>query len=265
MLKEKFFNTALTVTDILMAVIPRAQPADEILKNCKIVSHRGEHDNVMVLENTFAAFDQAAAEGVWGIESDIRWTADLVPVVIHDPDTMRVFGTDLMIRSVTFRELRQALPDIPSLGELVDRYGGKQHLMVELKEEEFPRLERQQEILRDHFSVLQPSVDYHVLALNPQLFETFDIKPKNCCLPVAETNFAELSKSALDNGLRGLTGHFLLLNDQLKQRHQSVGQKFGTGFIRSRNCLFRELNRDIEWIFTNDAVKLQRIVNALVK
>jgi glycerophosphoryl diester phosphodiesterase len=29
--------------------------------------------------------------------------------------------------------------------------------------------------------------------------------------------------------------------------------------VASRNCLFRELNRGIRWIFSNDAVRIQKI------
>jgi glycerophosphoryl diester phosphodiesterase len=42
-------------------------------------------------------------------------------------------------------------------------------------------------------------------------------------------------------------------------------QKMGTGYIGSKNCLFRELNRGIEWIFSNNAADLQKIVQHLLK
>ena len=32
------------------------------------------------------AFVLAEEKGVFGIELDFRWTKDLVPVVVHDPD-----------------------------------------------------------------------------------------------------------------------------------------------------------------------------------
>ena len=38
----------------------------------------------------------------------------------------------------------------------------------------------------------------------------------------------------------------------------------GTGFIHSRNALFRELNRGIEWIFSNRAVHIQGIVDRYI-
>ena len=43
--------------DLMYRIWPRNAPDREKLKNCRIVSHRGEHDNRSVKENTFAAFD----------------------------------------------------------------------------------------------------------------------------------------------------------------------------------------------------------------
>ena len=255
----------MTVVDVWMAVLPRRQPSPVELNNCKIVSHRGEHDNRSVRENTMQAFEAAQSAGVWGIEADIRWTADMVPVIHHDANTIRVFGTNISISDTVFEELRKAVPDIPTLGELVKKFGGTTHLMLELKAEPFPQLEHQKNILHEHLSKLRAVDDYHILALDPELFEVFDIQPRSCCLSVAETNFRSLSQTTLNSGYGGLTGHFLLLNDHLKLEHQQSGQVIGTGFIRSRNCLLREINRGVEWIFTNDAVKLQSILGKLAE
>jgi len=72
------------LVDGVFAGIPQPKPTISDLRNCKIVSHRGEHDNKIVKENTLAAFDRVLHQGIWGIELDIRWTKDLQPVVIHD-------------------------------------------------------------------------------------------------------------------------------------------------------------------------------------
>jgi glycerophosphoryl diester phosphodiesterase len=81
-------------------------------------------------------------------------------------------------------------------------------------------------------------------------------------------NTAAISARTLESssgGIGGIAGHYLLLNDRIKQRHIQAGQKIGTGFIRSRNCLYREMNRGVEWIFSNEAVSMQQIVDKLVK
>ena len=80
--------------DLFYEKMPQSFPDTEKLKQCKIISHRGEHDNKMVYENTIPAFDRVNEAGVWGIEFDIRWTKDLKPVVFHDRDLPRVFKSD---------------------------------------------------------------------------------------------------------------------------------------------------------------------------
>ncbi len=252
-------NAAMKTADMFMAGIPQPVPSQDALRNCKIVSHRGEHDNISIMENTLPAFELARTNGVWGIECDIRWTADLVPLVCHDPSGARLFGQPDQFSSLPFTEVRALLPLIPSLAELVAEYGGTMHLMLEVKDEHYPQPARQKHILREHLSTLSPGQDYHFLALDPGLFEKVDFVAREFCFPVSELNAGKLSKACLDAEYGGLTGHFLLLSNTLKRRHQLAGQRIGTGFISSRNCLFRELNRGIEWIFSNDAVRIQQI------
>ena len=254
-------DIAAKVVDWVMAVLPRQVPNKAVLQRCKLISHRGEHDNTEVMENTLRAYEIARTNGVWGIETDIRWTRDLVPVVCHDPDCRRVFGNSMTIGEVNFAELRDAVPLIPSLAELVEEFGGNTHLMIEIKAEAFPHKQRQKQILLEHLASLTPGEDYHLLALDPGRFELVDFLPRKFCLPVAETNTRIISKASLAGGYGGLTGHYLLLNKQLKQRHEQAGQQIGTGFIGSRNCLYRELNRGVEWIFSNNAVKLQQLLD----
>jgi glycerophosphoryl diester phosphodiesterase len=252
----------LKFLDLVFEFLPRQVPDQKALAACKIISHRGEHDNIAIMENTLPAFDLAANAGVWGIECDIRWTKDLVPVISHDPSGERLFGRSDKISDLPYAELKQLLPLIPSLEELVERFGGKVHLMIEVKDEHYPDPEQQKANLKQILAGLTPGVDYHFLALDPILFQKVDFIPGEFLFPVAETNFSKLSHLSVEMNLGGLTGHFLLLGNDLKRRHELAGQKIGTGFISSRNCLFRELNRGIEWIFSNNAVKIQKIRNS---
>ena len=66
-MREWLQNGAMAIADWLTAVVPRAVPDQETLRECRIISHRGEHDNVSVMENTLAAFRAARDAGVWGI------------------------------------------------------------------------------------------------------------------------------------------------------------------------------------------------------
>jgi glycerophosphoryl diester phosphodiesterase len=255
---------AQRLADFWLMLVPRARPSRQALIDCMIISHRGEHDNRKVRENTLTAFDLAAQAGVGGLEFDVRWTRDLQPVVIHDADTRRVFGRDLVVAEVSLAELREQLEEIPTLAEVVERYGKSNHLMIELKPDELGQEEARTECLREIFAPLQGVTDYHFLALELDLFRLVEFAGYGACLPVAELNIGELSRQALERGMAGVSGQYLLMNSGMIRRHHLQGQKVGTGFAASRFCLYRELNRGVDWVFTNHALKLCKIRQQLL-
>ena len=255
-------DIAMVVVDAAMALVPRRTPTQQALARCRLISHRGEHDNIQVLENTLVAFRAARDAGVWGIECDIRWTRDLVPVICHDATAERVFKHPTVIADTDFSRLRESLPHIPTLAEVLQEFGGSMHLMLEIKSEPRPARARQQAVLSDLLAPFTPCEDFHVLSLDISEFRLVDFVPSRCWLPVAELNVAALSRFALDNGCAGLGGHYVLLHSGVKARHEAQSQRLGTGFPASRNALFRELNRGVEWVFSNDAGKLQGILDA---
>ena len=238
-------------------------PEQSRLINCKIISHRGDHDNRIIFENTLEAFDIVKAHGVWGIEFDVRWTRDLQPVVFHDKDTLRLFGTRTKICEITQSQLKAQFPLIPSLAQVIQRYGKKLHLMVEIKAEVYPDPVYQQQALADLFSPLEPLKDFHLISLVPEMFDLINFVPASTFLPIAELNGRKLSELAIQKNYGGILGHYLLLKGELLYRHQKLGQHTGTGFIGSKNCLYRELNRNVEWIFSNKATEIQSLCNSL--
>jgi len=258
-------RVAQKLADIWFLLLPRRRPSLQVIQNCKIISHRGEHDNRQVRENTMAAFTRVAAAGGWGIEFDVRWTRDLQPVVIHDSSTARVFGIELEVAAVDLHELRQQVPEVPMLEEVVACFGGKTHLMVELKRDELGAVASRAGRLREIFAPLTATEDYHFLALQLDLFELVKFVGDQACLPVAELNLGAFSREVLSRDLAGVCGQYLLLNQALIRRHHQQGKKLGTGFIASRFCLYRELNRGVDWIFTNHALKLGAIRQELLK
>jgi glycerophosphoryl diester phosphodiesterase len=249
--------------DFVFMLLPRHSPDPDKLRACKIVSHRGEHDNITVYENTFAAFDRALGQGLWGIEFDVRWTRDLQPVVVHDPDLKRVFGLDITIADIELEELRVQCSQVPLLSEVVAKYGKKIHFMIELKEEIYPDPDRQNAIFKDCFSSLQPRTDYHLMSLAAEMFDLITFVPASTFIPIATLNMSRFSKLALEKEYCGVAGHYFLLNNAILQKHHQKGQPAGTGYPGSKNCLFREVNRGVEWIFSNNAGELQAIVYKL--
>lgn len=253
------------ILDRFYARWPQAVPDTDRLQHCKIISHRGDYNNEHIFENTLAAFDRAKAQGVWGIEFDVRWTKDLIPVVSHDADLLRVFGLGLSLRQVTLAELKSRCPLVPSLAEMIHRYGQKIHLMIELKAEHYPDPVGQNHILGKLLSSLEPGKDYHLLSMKTEMFNLIECVPRSAFLPVAQFNFSRFSKMAIAQNYSGFAGHYFLLTRSRLKKHKGLKQKLATGYVNSKNCLFRELNRNVEWMFSDNAVELQKIVNRLIE
>lgn len=261
-MRDTLQNMAMAVADQLVALWPRQRPSPAVLQQCRIISHRGEHDNRHVHENTLAAFERALSAGVWGIECDLRWTGDAVPVICHDADTKRVFGCDLQVGDVTFAQLREACPSLPTLAEVVDLVAGRGHLMLEVKAQRSITRARGVPLLEQVLAPLTPGRDYHLMALEPALLDWAPAQAAAHCLTIAELNVAAMSAAALSTPHRGLTGHYLLLRPGVRRQHRAAGQALGTGFVRSRNALFRELHLGVDWVFSNHAVQLQQLLEA---
>lgn len=241
------------VVDACFAIMPQKKPAKEVLMQAKIIAHRGAHDHALgIIENTMDAFRRALNAGCWGIELDVRTTLDGILVVHHDPTLMRLWKQDVAISALTFEELRSIQPAIPTLAEVADAFGGLMHLFIELKAPF-----NAQTTLQALLQTLKPVQDYHLLSLDEPIIKRLDAFPKECLLLVPYYNnvqrFCDLS---IQEGYGGVLGSYLLLGDRYIKALRQAHQVYGVGFVDSKNSLYRELNRGIFWIFSNQSIKL---------
>jgi glycerophosphoryl diester phosphodiesterase len=231
-------------------------------REVRLVAHRGAHGPGLPLENTLAAFELCAALGVWAIETDIRMTRDGEPVICHDPDCARLHGRpDIVLAEVSFAQLRAAVPAIPHLSELVAGFAGRIHLMLEVKESWRERPDYPAQVA-DCLAVLEPERDYHLLSLVPDHLEGFDKLPRSACVDVAWMNAADTIRENIKLGHGGVAGSFALLGRRKLRRLRQAGRKVGTGFVTRVGALRREVYRGADWIFTDHAIPLQRLINA---
>ena len=229
------------------------------LAAARIVAHRGVYDNRLVFENTMAAFDLFREAGGWGIELDVRWTRDGVPVVSHDPDGRRLFGVPRPIADMNLAALQRLLPQVPTLAAVIARFGGQLHLMVEIKSERCFDVTRQRNILARHFEHLTPGRDYHLLSLDPDLLRCFNFVPAHACVPIAQMNLRQVNRAAQANAWGGMAGHYALIGRRHIEAMHRRGCQIGTGFVNSPNCLYREVARGVDWLFSDRARALQKI------
>lgn len=96
----------------------------------KVFAHRGIYGGD-VRENSLEAF-AAAIDNGYGIELDVRLSADGVAMVYHDTGLARLFGENTMVSDLDSETLRHEY-DIPTLQDAIDLINGAVPLIVEIK------------------------------------------------------------------------------------------------------------------------------------
>lgn len=111
------------------------------------IAHRGA--SALAPENTFPAFLEAVTLGCEWIETDVRITADDVPVLIHDEKVDRTTGGRGGVGAMSLRQVlrldagswfgrRFRGERIPTLDETLEWSRGRCQLNLEIKEEKRP-------------------------------------------------------------------------------------------------------------------------------
>ena len=255
-----YINALERITNTLFSCLPSPKPSLRDLQKCKIVGHRGAHLGTPFIENSLEGFIALAEAKVWGAEMDIRWTQDLVPVISHDPDCRRLFQQPLLIANTPFAKLREQVPLIPSLEEVVNAVGKRLHLMLEIKQEYHPQPAQQSASLQDILSPLKAERDYHFLTLDRTLFSLVSFAPLTSQVLVSILNTKVVSAQASEINYGGIAGAYPFFTQKIRQQHRRFGQKIGVGHIDSKRLLFQQIAKGTDWIFSNRALKLQTII-----
>lgn len=237
--------------DWIYSLRPQPKPAANNLENARIIAHRGLKAPPTTKENTLAAFELATKSGFYGLELDIRFTKDDHPIVCHDDNLYRVFKKKVKLRRKTREEIKQIEPDICDLKTVVEQFGKRTCLFIELKSEKHIYSKASQENLKSALSGLIPRSDYFIMSFNPAIPKILPFIPKEAFLLIAGPKIKWASNHVLSSGLGGLMGHYFLLSNKMIEQHHQAGQLLGTGFIDSKNLFYREVNRSVDFIFTN--------------
>jgi glycerophosphoryl diester phosphodiesterase len=173
-----------------------------------------------------------------------------------------LYGDPTRIEDCTLAELQQSHPQIPSLAQLIERYGKKLHLMIELKFLVYKDIALQMQKLKEVLSDLEPMKDFHLLSLYPEeMFGPITFLPSKTLLPVAIFNAKTLDDMVIKKNYGGLLGQYVFMMQSVIDRQLANDKKIGLGFVDSKNNLYRQLNRGSEWLFSNNALQLQSWIN----
>ncbi len=132
------------------------------LKTPLVIGHRG--DSAHAPENTLSAFRMAADKGADAVEFDVKLTADLRVIALHDQTVDRTTNGHGQVSKMTFAELRNLhagarfdgkFPGerIPTLDEIFEEVGTRLHMNVELTNYATPGdplVEKVVEVVRRH-------------------------------------------------------------------------------------------------------------------
>jgi len=130
------FLLAISLLTLFLASPAVPRPEANALKN-KRFAHRGLWGDG-IPENSLAAFRRAKNEG-YGVELDVRLTADGEVVGFHDRSLQRMCGEDKKVCEISLEELKKhrlkgTNETIPTLKEALSALGGAE-LICEIKDE----------------------------------------------------------------------------------------------------------------------------------
>ena len=128
----------IVIFAVYLIMIAPGRPRD-IKRFSKVkYAHRGLHDAARP-ENSMSAF-RAAVEAGYGIELDVRLSADGELVVFHDDTLDRVCGREGRVRDISYAELSECRllgteDCIPRFCDVLALVDGRVPLLVEIKED----------------------------------------------------------------------------------------------------------------------------------
>ena len=202
-----------------------------------LLGHRGvPSSSGSVAENTFAAFDLAVAQGCDGFEFDVRLTRDRRAVVCHDP---RVKGVS--ISRATAAQLR-----LPQLHQVVERYGQRVFLDIELK------VKGLEPLVIDALRHYPPGRDFVVSSFLPEVL--LELKARSSRIPVGiicdqNSQIAKCCKLPVDYAII----HHSLLTRRLAQKVQAAGRKLIVWTVNSKRGMLRFAGYGVDAIITDRA------------
>lgn len=196
------------------------------------LAHRGVHGGALGhAENSLPALLAAAPTGCDGVEFDLRFSRDGVPVIVHDETLARTHGDERAVRELDASELRRL--GVPSLADALAVLPGTLFLDLELKVTP----------LRSFFTVLR---EWSAGAGTQLVISSFDddaLREVGLRAPEwsrwlnVESPSAEVRARALALGVEGVSVEKSLLGSQRVADLQAAGLELAVWTLRTREDL----------------------------
>ena len=102
---------------------------------------------------------------------------------------------------------------------------------------------------------------YHVISLDEQTLFALSKIPREACLLVGMPHTIEqYYRISLAKQYGGVLSHYLLLTKRKIKCLHDKNQQVGVGFVDSPNSLYREVKRNVDWLFSNQVEKIASLI-----
>jgi glycerophosphoryl diester phosphodiesterase len=207
-----------------------------------LLGHRGSGFSALVAENSFEAFDTALEGGCDGFEFDVRVTGCGRALICHDAKVRGI--------TVAGAEADQ-LTDLPILEDVLERYGPKAFLDIELKVRGIES--RVLTALRQY----PPERGFVVSSFIPEVVLELQLRCATVPTGIICEKPSQLGRS------RKLSTAFLIVHRSLLDRElvreiQEAGRRIFVWTINDRDTMLRHADWGVDGIISDDIQLLVR-------
>ena len=201
-----------------------------------LLGHRGARASALVAENTCASFDLALQHGCDGFEFDVRLTSCGRSLVCHDP---KVNGI------VVCEATADQLPSLPTLEAVLQRYGQRAFLDIELK---VAGLESKVLTSLREYRIEE---DYVVSSFMPDVVMELKTRSARVQTGIICDRLGQLA-CWRDAKVAYVIPHYSLVTRALVQEVHGAGSKLLTWTVNNRKTMLRLADWQVDGIISDD-------------
>jgi glycerophosphoryl diester phosphodiesterase len=223
----------------------------------QVIAHRGAPKSAP--ENSLEGFERALAAGATMLEMDVRATRDDAVVVIHDENLERTTNGRGPVSEYALSELRglrlKNSEPIPTLSEVLERFGGRCQLNLDVKAKAAGPLalelvEEAGILERVLFSSLEGPSLLRLKAAHPEARVAFSCDDRRL----------NLLKIAESIGAEAVHPHKRLVNRRLVVDAHAIGMRVHAWIVNRRGAMRKLIDLDVDGIITERVERLRGLV-----
>ncbi len=201
-----------------------------------LLGHRGARAVASVPENTPACFDLALEHGCDGFEFDVRLTSCGSALLSHDPDAGGITVSQATV---------DQLPHLPSLEDVLRRYGQRAFLDIELK---VPGLESK---VLNSLRECRVEEDYVVSSFLPEV--VMELKTRSAKVQTGIICDQRKQLAAWrELNVEYVIPHASLVNQKLVQEVHSAGRKLLSWTVNDPKSMLRLAEWGVDGIISDE-------------